>query len=232
MKYLFSLTQELYTLLLVVLFSTTLSADCIYQTELTAELKENGNYLTWSTASENNNQYFMIERSKNGIDFETAGRIKGAGNSTKTNEYSFSDLNKNKVHTRTFYRLVQVDLDGATAFSQVVILTRNQDKKLFNLTSLNSSTIDRYFNLNLTSSIKNTLSYNVQTQMGDVLLKGDFDVTKGDNAISVDLNDLEVGRYQMAIKVKNEINVIQVKKVNSSELPVINLATKNKKTRN
>ncbi len=232
MKHLFSLSKEMLTFLFTILISTALSADCIYQTELTATLKKDGNYLTWSTSSENNNQYFIIERSKNGIDFENAGKVNGAGTSSKTNEYSFSDLNKTKMHTRYFYRLVQVDLDGITAFSQVAIVTRNQEDKLFNLTSLNSSIVDQYFNLNLNSSVKNTLSYNVQTQMGEVLLKGDFDVTEGDNAISIDLNDLEVGRYQMAIKVKNEISVILVKKVNSSELPAINLATKNKKTRN
>jgi len=232
MKNLFSLFPKLFTFLLVLSFSNGLLADCTYQTELEASLNEDGIQLTWSTSSENNNQYFFIERSKNGIDFEPAGKVKGAGNSSQVVTYSFSDLNKNKVYTRYFYRLVQADLNGETAFSQVAVVTRNQEEKLFNLTSLSSSIVDHYFNMNLTSSVKNTLSYNVQTQMGEVLLKGDFEVTKGDNAISIDFNDLEVGRYQMAIKLKNEINVIQVKKVNSSESPTINLATKSKKTRN
>jgi len=232
MTNLFSLSPKLFTLLITFFISNSLLADCIYQTELTASLNEDGNYLVWSTSDEKNNQHFIIERSKNGIDFETAGKVKGAGNSDEIKEYSFSDLNKTKMYTRYFYRLVEVDSDGETAFSQVAIVTRNQEEKLFNMTTLSSSTVDRYLNINLTSSVKNTLSYNVQTQMGDILLRGDFDVTKGDNAISVDLNDLEVGRYQMAIKVKNEINVIQVKKVNSSDLPAINLATKNRKAKN
>ena len=73
------------------------------------------------------------------------------------------------------------------------------------------------------------MSYNLQTQMGEILLKGKVQITKGNNAVSIDLNDLEVGRYQFALKIKNEISVIQVKKVNSSELPTINLANKNLK---
>ena len=228
MKYLFSLLSIAFFFL----STTTLLADCIYKVELNASQQEDSNFLTWSTASEMDNQYFVIERSKNGIDFEVAGKVKGGGTTNEAQEYSFSDVNKNKQYTRFFYRLVQMNFDGTSAFSHVAVLTRNPDKKLFDITSLNSSIIDQYFNLNLESSVSNQLSYNVQTQMGEVLLKGKIQVTNGQNAISVDMNDLEVGRYQFALKVKNEISVIQIKKVDSSELPDVNLATKNKNSKN
>ena len=68
--------------------------------------------------------------------------------------------------------------------------------------------------------------------MGDVLLKGKAQVTQGSNAVSIDFNDLEVGRYQFALKIENEITVIQVKKVNSSILPTINLVNKNLNEKN
>lgn len=219
----------------VFLFSVinfSLSAGCIYKLELQATLKEESNFLTWSTKSESNNQFFIIERSINGIDFETAGKVNAVGNSSTINEYSFSDLNKNKMYTRYFYRLVQLDFDDSETFSHVVVLTRNAKEKLFEITSMNSSIVDKYFNLNLNSKVKTELSYNLQTQMGDIILKGKVQMTKGSNAVAVDLNDLEVGRYQFALKVKNEISVIQVKKVNSSELPTINLANKNREKKN
>lgn len=212
--------------------SFSLSAGCIYKLELQASAKADGNFLTWSTKSESNNQYFIIERSINGIDFERAGKVNAVGNSTSVNEYSFADLNKNKKYTRYFYRLVQLDFDDTESFSHVVVLIRNPEERLFQMTSMNSSIVDRYFNLNLTSKVKGELSYNLQTHMGDVLLKGDVPVTKGSNAVSIDFNDLEVGRYQFALKVKNEITVIQVKKVNTSELPGFNLANKNSKKKN
>lgn len=228
MKYLFSILSIGFFFL----STTSLFADCIYKMELNASQQEDGNFLTWSTSSEMDNQYFVIERSRNGIDFEVAGKVKGGGTINEAQEYSFSDVNKNKQFTRFFYRLVQMNFDGTSAFSHVAVLTRTSDEKLFDITSLNSSIVDQYFNLNLESSISNQLSYNVQTQMGDVLLRGKIQVTKGQNAISIDMNDLEVGRYQFALKLKNEISVIQVKKVDSSELPEVNLATKNKNTKN
>ncbi|MFK7773940.1 MAG: hypothetical protein AB8F94_17445 [Saprospiraceae bacterium] len=228
----FSPKKTITFIFLFALINFTLTAGCIYKLELQASFDTNGNHLTWSTKSESNNQYFIVERSINGIDFERAGKVNAVGNSTKVNEYSFSDLNKNKKYTRYFYRLVQLDFDDTESFSHVVIIIRNLEDRLFNLSSINSSLVDQYFNLNLNSKVKGELSYNLQTHMGDILLKGKFPVTKGSNAVSVDFNDLEVGRYQFALKVKNEITVIQVKKVNSSELPTINLATKNQKKKN
>jgi hypothetical protein len=54
-----------------------------------AEAKNNETVeCNWATASETNNDYFTIERSINGIDFEGAGQVKAAGNSTKVLNYS------------------------------------------------------------------------------------------------------------------------------------------------
>jgi hypothetical protein len=232
MKYLFSLKKMVAFVFLFSVINCSLTAGCIYKLELQASAKEDGNFLTWSTKSESNSQYFIIERSINGIDFERVGKVNAEGNSTKVNEYSFSDLNKNKKYTRYFYRLVQLDFDDTESFSHVVVLIRNSEERLFQITSMNSSIIDRYFNLNLNSKVKSELSYNLQTQMGEVLLKGKVQVTQGSNAVSIDFNDLEVGRYQFALKIENEITVIQVKKVNSSILPTINLVNKNLNEKN
>jgi hypothetical protein len=232
MKYLFSLKNIVAFVFLFSVINLSLAAGCIYKLELQASAKENGNFLTWSTKSESNSQNFIIERSINGIEFERVGKVNAAGNSTKIIEYSFFDLNKNKKYTRYFYRLVQLDFDDTESFSHVVVLIRNSEERLFQITSMNSSIIDRYFNLNLNSKVKSELSYNLQTQMGEVLLKGKVQVTKGSNAVSIDFNNLEVGRYQFALKIGYEITVIQVKKVNLSELSSINLAGKNSKEEN
>jgi len=228
MKCHFNILRNVISLCLLMGLINSVSAGCLYNTELVATKKADGNHLSWSTENETNNQHFIIERSANGIDFEVAGKVNGAGSTKEIQEYSFSDLNKIKKYTRYFYRLVQVDFDGASEFSHVVVLTRTDEEKRFELTSLNSGIVDRYLNFNLNSKEKNELSYNLQTNMGEILLKGKVEVTKGDNAISLDLNDMETGRYQFAIRVKNETSVLQIKKVDSSELPAVNLATKNK----
>lgn len=81
---------------------------------------EDNQYISceWTTASEQDNDYFTIERSKNGIDFETAGIIDGAGNSSSTLSYSFTD--KEPYRGLSYYRLKQTDYNGNSSLSEVV----------------------------------------------------------------------------------------------------------------
>jgi len=68
------------------------------------------NLLTWSTASEHNSDYFNIERSINGENWDIVGVESAMGNSNTKTDYSFSDLfDNNEIH---YYRLVQYDYDG------------------------------------------------------------------------------------------------------------------------
>ncbi|MEQ8243222.1 T9SS type A sorting domain-containing protein [Fulvivirga sp.] len=68
--------------------------------------------LDWSTASELNNDYFTIERSSDGLSFESVATVTGAGNSSETLNYSFVD--RNPLFGKSYYRLKQTDFDGAS----------------------------------------------------------------------------------------------------------------------
>jgi hypothetical protein len=69
--------------------------------------------ISWKTESENRNDYFLLQKSIDGVNFETISKINssGNGNSTTENKYAFLDLNS-KFFNNTYYRLVQVDFDG------------------------------------------------------------------------------------------------------------------------
>lgn len=67
-------------------------------------------FLLWRTASESNNNYFLIERSLDGIEWKDIGQISGAGNSTSSKTYTFSDTYTSE--SNVYYRLAQVDFDG------------------------------------------------------------------------------------------------------------------------
>jgi Secretion system C-terminal sorting domain len=66
--------------------------------------------LTWETASEVNNDYFTVQRTSNGIDFETIGTVAGAGNSGQMLAYSFVDTDP--VEGIAYYSLKQTDFNG------------------------------------------------------------------------------------------------------------------------
>lgn len=74
--------------------------------------------LAWATASETNNDYFVIEKSKDGQNFEGVSKIDGAGNSTSIIEYF--DIDYHPYEGVSYYRLKQTDFNGATSYSNIV----------------------------------------------------------------------------------------------------------------
>lgn len=73
--------------------------------------------LHWSTASEVNNDRFVIERSKDGVFFEPIGVVDAAGNSAYANSYTHPDRSPHPG--LNYYRLQQVDTDGTFEHSPV-----------------------------------------------------------------------------------------------------------------
>ncbi|HLP10382.1 MAG TPA: T9SS type A sorting domain-containing protein [Flavobacteriales bacterium] len=71
----------------------------------------------WSTASETNNQYFTVEKSVDGYNFESIATVNGAGNSNRLNTYSVADLYP--VPGLNYYRLNQTDYDGYSTTSGI-----------------------------------------------------------------------------------------------------------------
>ncbi|TAL57518.1 MAG: T9SS type A sorting domain-containing protein [Bacteroidetes bacterium] len=84
------------------------------------DANRNGNSVevTWSTASEFNSDYFVIQRSKDGITFEDVVLVDAAGNSSVIKNYFSEDYDP--YSGVSYYRLRQVDNDGKFAFSNIV----------------------------------------------------------------------------------------------------------------
>jgi len=76
----------------------------------TATCNENYSLIEWQTASEINNDYFVLEKAANDMIFVPITTINGNGNSSIINHYSFQDFSSN--YNPTYYRLTQVDFDG------------------------------------------------------------------------------------------------------------------------
>ncbi len=83
-----------------------------------SKVSEKGVLLSWQTATELNNQYFEIERLTETQTWQTLTRIAGAGNSSLLRSYVYTD-DQAPLGT-TYYRLKQVDFNGAYTYSKVV----------------------------------------------------------------------------------------------------------------
>ena len=84
--------------------------------------------LSWSTASEQNNDFFTLERSKTGRDFEEIATVPGKGTTATTSNYSFID--KTPYLGLSYYRLSQTDYDGAyEVFSAISVVYKNKNNR-------------------------------------------------------------------------------------------------------
>jgi hypothetical protein len=74
--------------------------------------------LDWSTATEENSKVFYIQRSLDGIHFETVGVQQAVGNSNTIKQYEYIDYTAPAGNV--YYRLLQEDVDGASTNSKIV----------------------------------------------------------------------------------------------------------------
>jgi hypothetical protein len=91
-----------------------------------AELMDRNALLTWSTASEINSDYFSIERSIDGLNFDVVGTVSAAGTSQALLEYEFIDFNAFNTNDHFYYRIKEVDFDGKPMYTDLRFLQRNQ----------------------------------------------------------------------------------------------------------
>jgi hypothetical protein len=97
--------------------------------ELTSFIVEciNGEALvSWSTASELNNDYFSIERSRDAIHWECIGEVGGSGNTSIEQDYTFVDVMP--YSNNSYYWLKQTDYDGNFEYSNSVFYISCKNK--------------------------------------------------------------------------------------------------------
>lgn len=86
------------------------------------------NLISWSTASEMNNSHFTLESTNDGINYIELIRINGAGTSTFTNNYTYSDFDFEKK--QNYYRLSQTDYDGKSETFDIISIDNSQTPKI------------------------------------------------------------------------------------------------------
>jgi len=84
-------------------------------TSLEVECLNGAAHITWKTAQEQNSSRFDVEKSTDGIQWQTIGHLAAAGNSYLERDYSYMDVSS--VAGTAFYRVVEFDLDGSATYS-------------------------------------------------------------------------------------------------------------------
>lgn len=165
----------------------------------TGSRDKRGISLEWSTASEMNNMHFDIQRSSDNVAFEMIGRVKGAGNSITAQHYRFTDAAS--LAGTSYYRIMQVDLDGKTAYSNTISISGT-------LPAASIQAMPNPFHNELSIVISTAAEGTAIIELTDLLGKTHYatsqDVVAGDNQLSIPAERLNAGVYLIRIKTGND----------------------------
>lgn len=216
----------LFSLLLVLSgFRANVVADCIYDKSLNGETIAIGAMLTWSTISETDNSLFVIEKSLNGLTFEAIGTLMGAGNSQAPKKYSFLDIKAGAG--KLYYRLKQVDFDGAYQYSAVLDLNMTGENN-FIVSDMSSETTSKTFDLEIEALTNTQLKYQLRDTKGNIIKENALPLLAGMNPISIDLADQNAGIYKIVLISGNEEETLTVRRVLDETEQAANVATNKK----
>ena len=109
--------------------------------------KDNNAKIEWVTASERNNDFFTIEKSLNGENWETVSILDGAGNSSKELFYQITD--DMPYFGVSYYRLKQTDFDGSFTYSEVKSINNTNDDLVLVISNGDLNVYGNYNNINL-----------------------------------------------------------------------------------
>jgi hypothetical protein len=161
-----------------------------FEAQLTTEQQVS---LSWQTATETNNNFFTVERSKNGTAWETLQTIDGAGNSTEPIDYATID--EKPLLGVSFYRLKQTDFDGKFSYFDIQSISIEGEKQ-YNIKVFPNPSSDM-INVDLNGISLDNLQL-VDNTGQDVTSKIHI-ISENGQQLTIDISRLSVGNYYLII---------------------------------
>ena len=177
--------------------SVVLPVELLY---FTGYVKGTNVILEWATASEENNDYFSIQRSKDGKNFETIGTVDGAGTSNEVIEYLYVD--KKPYKGVNYYRLKQTDYDGQESFSDIIKVNVNTD--VFEIVDIYPVPAEGSVVITFNSNSEDFVNLTIFDITGKESMSEQYYAYIGFNSVSVKVSDLAKGVYFLHLEKNGE----------------------------
>jgi hypothetical protein len=165
----------------------------------TAQPKGTYNEVKWETASEEKLHHFELQSSSSGLDFRNIHNREAAGNSSSQIVYRHNDYSY--YSPVTYYRLRSVDNDGSARYSSIIQVENL--KKMLNVWSIFPNPAMNEVNIHFEAPYDNEMTVEVKDILGRQVAAYPFNVTQGDQTISINTVDLSQGTYIVSCKFEN-----------------------------
>ncbi len=183
------------------------AGSCVLPIELLAfEARKNSEAvdLTWSTASENDNDYFTLERSPDSRNFSPITQMPGAGNSTTTQHYTYTD--QKPLPGINYYRLKQTDFNGQYAYSKVLSIKMEQQGTTFGIRQ--NPVQGQMLQLVMNAPTQDQAAVTIMNAAGQQIATQVVSIEKGNTDQMIDLGNLPNGMYYVKITCSGKTNVL------------------------
>lgn len=175
----------------------------------TVEWTATGNNISWQTASEIDNDFFILEYAQNGYDFVPIAQLEGQGTTSQTTTYQY--LHQPPPSGTHYYQLKAVDWAGVEEHLGIVSI-QQENNSLNNLQiypnpTTNTTTIE------LVSSIAQTVPLLVYDDNGQIVAKRMANITVGKNEIPLDLTNYADGIYMIIIDNGGSLTTTKIVKM-------------------
>ena len=168
--------------------------------------------VNFSVVSQVNNDYFLIERSTDAMEWEVVGQIEGAGNSNTQMDYIFTD--SDPIANLSYYRLTQVDYDGTVKSFYPVSATCGSFEgglpiDVYPNPAFNEITVE----LELDNFQGDDVYYTISDATGKIALSDYIRLDRGFNKHQLDVSKLPNGVYVLKFnQTKNHITETRIVK--------------------
>ncbi len=220
----------------ITLFTFALLSFCVsrnaeaavtYSIPLSGTEHQIGNMLEWSTALEMNSHMFVVERSLDGIDYQNIGIIDAAGVSKLETGYRFMDIGINDK--KMYYRLRQLDVDGTASFSQTVMVKKEMSNQ-YMVVSMSNTTTNKTFTMAIDAMDDGEIDYRLTTSKGEEISSGSQVLEFGLNDLKFNLEDEKEGVYFVRLKMKDEEEMLVIRKVDDEIKKKENVASQKQRS--
>lgn len=151
--------------------------------------------LVWKTATETNNDYYEVQRSQDGIDWEVVSTLEGAGTTIHSNRYDAVDYAP--LQGTSYYRIKQVDYNGEWDVSKTVqVNTSSNGDASLNIASVFPNPFDDQLTIELATAMGGNVSIELYAPNGKLEASKTQEIQTGNNQFTLqNLGNLRSGYY-------------------------------------
>jgi hypothetical protein len=157
---------------------------------------ENFRKIYWSTASENNNHYFTIEKSFDGINFHFFQQVAASGEKSLGAEYEIVD---NDLTSKiVYYRLSQTDYNGVSKTFDIISSECKIENNTFSIEKIFENKEEFILQIHATEGENHDV--NIYDISGQLIFENKLLLEKGLNEINIAKKHLSSGMYFFQLK--------------------------------